>query len=73
MNFAADSLLRKEWFWVTLLRAAAAWLFLANLDDQRLWQDEAQTALIARTVLADGVPRAKCNLHALHPGVGSRP
>jgi 4-amino-4-deoxy-L-arabinose transferase-like glycosyltransferase len=39
------------------LTAAAACLFLGNLGDQRLWQDEAQTALIAKTILTDGVPR----------------
>jgi len=35
----------------------AAILHLANLGDHYLWQDEAQTALIAKTVLSDGVPR----------------
>jgi len=57
MNLAAGSLVRKEWLWVALLSAVAAWLFLANLGDQRLWQDEAQTVLIAKTVMTDGVPR----------------
>ena len=32
-------------------------LLLANLGNQYLWQDEAQTALISKTILTDGVPR----------------
>ena len=35
----------------------AGGLMLTNLGNHHLWQDEAQTALIARTVLADGIPR----------------
>ncbi|MDH3212308.1 MAG: glycosyltransferase family 39 protein [Myxococcales bacterium] len=34
----------------------AAVLLLANLGDRLLWQDEAQTALIARTILSHGIP-----------------
>ncbi len=48
----------REWLLLAGLMLAAAWLFLANLGDQCLWQDEAQTALIAKTVLTDGVPLA---------------
>lgn len=48
---------RWEWLLITVLTFAAGWLFLANLGDQRLWDDEAQTALIAKTILTDGVPR----------------
>ncbi len=32
-------------------------LLLANLSNQYLWEDEAQTALVSRTILTDGVPR----------------
>jgi len=35
----------------------SAVLFLANLGNQNLWQDEAQTALISKTILTEGVPR----------------
>jgi 4-amino-4-deoxy-L-arabinose transferase-like glycosyltransferase len=35
---------------------ASLFLFLANLGNQYLWQDEAQTALISRTILTHGVP-----------------
>jgi len=33
------------------------WLLLANLGNQYLWQDEAQTALVSKTILTYGVPR----------------
>jgi hypothetical protein len=55
---------RWEWGLLALLMVGAGWLFLANLGGQYLWQDEAQTALIAQTVLTDGVPRG-------HDGVNS--
>ena len=32
-------------------------LLLANLGNQFLWEDEAQTALVSKTILTDGVPR----------------
>lgn len=32
-------------------------MFLWNLGNHYLWQDEAQTALISKTVVSDGVPR----------------
>jgi len=35
----------------------SAVLLLTNLGNQYLWQDEAQTALISKTILTDGVPR----------------
>ena len=37
--------------------ALAALLLLPGLGDVHLWQDEAQTAVIARTVLDGGIPR----------------
>jgi hypothetical protein len=42
---------------VVVITAVAGILLFANLSDQYLWQDEAETALIARTVLTDGLPR----------------
>lgn len=47
---------RWEWLFVAVLAVAAVGLLVTNLGDQYLWQDEAQTALIARTVLTHGVP-----------------
>jgi len=46
-----------EYTVLAVIVAAAAVLLLANLWDRCLWQDEAQTALIAQTVLTDGFPR----------------
>ena len=39
-----------------LLAALAGTLLLANLGNQYLWEDEAQTALLARSALAHGIP-----------------
>lgn len=36
--------------------ALAAFLCLWNLGNEDLWQDEAQTAVIARTILDSGIP-----------------
>ena len=41
---------------VALLLLLAAALFLTNLGNHYLWQDEAQTALLARTILSHGIP-----------------
>lgn len=35
---------------------SASFLLLTNLDDHYLWQDEAETALVARTILSHGYP-----------------
>ena len=45
--------------------ALAAALFFANLDNGLLWQDEAETALLARNTLRFGYPRAFDGRHAL--------
>jgi 4-amino-4-deoxy-L-arabinose transferase-like glycosyltransferase len=45
-----------RWLAVGLCALAAA-LTLPSLGDQALWQDEAQTALVARTILDGGLPR----------------
>jgi len=34
----------------------ASFLFLSNLGNQYLWQDEAQTALVSKTILTCGIP-----------------
>ena len=39
-----------------LIVCGSAWLSLRNLGNQYLWQDEAQTSLISKTILTDGVP-----------------
>src|SRR5690349_5081497 len=53
---AVDLSLRKHLLWVALL--ASCWI-LPRLGQQHLWQDEAQTALIARTVLLTGIPHGQ--------------
>ncbi len=41
---------------IAALGIVAAWLLLANLGNQFLWQDEAQTALLAGTIRSHGIP-----------------
>src|SRR5262245_54837485 len=41
-----------------LVIALGAGLIFANLDDRLLWDDEAETALLAQRVLSHGVPTA---------------
>jgi len=45
-----------EWTALAAVLAAAAVLVLADLDDPYLWQDEAQTALVAGSILEHGIP-----------------
>jgi hypothetical protein len=47
-----------EYLCVGIILLAASVLLLSNLGNMYLWQDEAQTALIAKTVLSHGVPLA---------------
>jgi 4-amino-4-deoxy-L-arabinose transferase-like glycosyltransferase len=48
---------RRDWIAALALIALSAALLLPNLGNGFLWQDEAQTAAVARTILSDGVPR----------------
>jgi len=59
INFMIKTLNDKnfERFFLLLILFVSLFLFLANLGNQYLWQDEAQTALISKTILTDGVPR----------------
>ncbi len=45
-----------EWLVLIILFGCALFLFLGNLGNQYLWDDEAETALISKTILAHGVP-----------------
>ena len=47
---------RVDWAIAGALAAVAGVLALANLGNQYLWQDEAQTALLARSILSHGIP-----------------
>ena len=40
-----------------VIMCGSACLLLANLGNQYLWEDEAQTALVSKTILTEGVPR----------------
>ena len=48
---------RDRLFVISILLLATALLF-ARLDDRYLWQDEAETALLAESVLREGFPTA---------------
>jgi hypothetical protein len=45
-----------DWISLAGLGILAGCLFLSQLAEPYLWQDEAQTAVIARTILTDGIP-----------------
>lgn len=49
---------KTEIFFLLVLGATAAVLIFPRLDDQILWQDEAETASIARTIFHYGIPKA---------------
>ncbi|MBU0755890.1 MAG: glycosyltransferase family 39 protein, partial [Planctomycetes bacterium] len=46
-------------------------LFLSNLGNQYLWQDEAQTALVGKTVLSQGIPKGYDGLNYLSQEMGA--
>ena len=60
---------RRRWLWGLLALSAA--LLLVRLGDGRMWQDEAQTALVARTVLQGGVPRGSDGLNYFSQELGA--
>ncbi|MBC2717245.1 MAG: phospholipid carrier-dependent glycosyltransferase [Desulfobacteraceae bacterium] len=46
----------KEYAFLILLLCCSSFFLHANLGNQYLWQDEAETALLSRTILEHGVP-----------------
>jgi len=48
---------KKEHIILLVIASGSLCLLLANLGNQYLWHDEAQTALISKTVLTGGLPR----------------
>jgi len=56
---------------VALLACLASLLLLANLGNRYLWQDEAQTALIAESVLSHGVPLGSDGRNSFSQELGS--
>ncbi len=57
---------------IVLLLLAAAVLLLTNLGADRLWEDEADTALLGRSILRHGVPVAWDGLNFVAPDYGQR-
>lgn len=54
---------------VIILTVLAVWLLFANLGNQYLWQDEAETALLGRRVLEYGYPRAYDGKNLMNPTI----
>src|SRR5688500_7047936 len=59
------------WISYGLLAAVASLLILPNLGDHLLWQDEAQTALVAKTVVQTGLPRISDGLNNFSQELGA--
>ncbi len=53
--------------WMVLLLTVAAVLLLLNLGNGRLWQDEAETAVLGKNILRYGYPRAFDDVNRLNP------
>jgi len=49
--------MNRERLFLAIVLIIASVLFLGNLDNRYLWQDEAETALIGKTILQDGIPQ----------------
>jgi len=49
---------KKEFWFLVIVLCIASFLLLWNLGNQYLWQDEAETALVSKTILTYGVPKA---------------
>ena len=47
---------KKECIFLIIALVLSSILLLANLGNRYLWQDEAQTALVSKTILSHGVP-----------------
>ena len=50
--------IRKDKVFLAVVTAVASVLLFARLGDRALWQDEAETALLAHSVLERGLPTA---------------
>ncbi len=47
----------RQYVVLLVIVCGSACLLLANLGNQYLWSDEAQTAMVSKTILTEGVPR----------------
>src|ERR1039457_5849060 len=57
---------------VAAIVLVASLLLLWNLGDQRLWQDEANTALVSRTILTHGVPLGHDGVNSFSQELGAK-
>ncbi len=48
---------KKEYVFLAIVLAVTSVLLLANLGNRYLWQDEAENALVSKTILTEGLPR----------------
>ena len=55
--------------WFLLLLGIGAFFLLARLDNGRLWQDEAETAVLGKNTLMFGYPRAFDGVNRLNPSL----
>lgn len=60
-----------RWVWGLAIALLASVLLLVNLGNHYLWQDEAQTALIARTILDRGLPYGTDGLNFFSQELGA--
>ncbi|HEX7508658.1 MAG TPA: hypothetical protein VF550_17935 [Polyangia bacterium] len=56
---------------VAAIVVVSSFLLLWNLGDQRLWQDEANTALVSRTILTHGVPLGHDGMNSFSQELGA--
>ncbi len=62
---------RTELIFLAIVLCASLALCLVNLGNHYLWQDEAQTALISKTVLTHGTPQGYNGLNYLSQEIGA--
>jgi 4-amino-4-deoxy-L-arabinose transferase-like glycosyltransferase len=60
-----------EKIYLVVLLLAASFLLLTRLGERCMWQDEAQTALIAKTVLTNGIPMGSDALNSFSQEAGA--
>lgn len=61
----------RDWISLGCLGLLACLLLFLDLDEPYLWQDEAQTAVISRTILSEGVPRGSDGLNFFSQELGA--
>ena len=62
---------RNEFLFILLIMIVSGFMFLCNLGNQYLWQDEAQTALISKTILSHGIPLGHDGLNSFSQELGA--